>query len=467
MTKHYLNKLSFLNKPMATVTAALWLILMSGILTTAQTEETTVDSVAALYRADAAYFYARLKELHPNLYGVTTRREWENAYQELNEGLDDAGFSEFVVSISSFAALAGDGHTNFLPFYVPTPGFEKRLPLRFYVFKDGVYVTATTPVANEALGGKVLSVNGHSIEEVLGRLSTLIGGDNPQWALRWAPTLLQIPLYFEGLGFGAGDAAGLQSFKLKSPGGESIELSLKAEDLSNAEWIYARSTVSGEKNFPHRFASDRAFDFVHWPGVDAVYTVYNEVKDEEDETVAQFSERLFRFIEAGQVGRLILDMRDNGGGNNYLSQPLLHGMIKSSVNRPGGLFILTGRKTFSAAMNLVTRAERHTQALFIGEPSAAAPNHYGDPVFEQLPNTGLTYITSTLYWQDAQPDDKRQWIYPDIPVQETFDDWLRGRDGAIEAALAYKRDPDSEITPPVSRWTRPSQEGVWSTMLDE
>ena len=462
-----MKKFFFLNKPMVTFTAALLLILMPAPPVSAQAAGPKADTMAATYLEDAAYFQDRLREVHPNLYRVNTRSDWESAYQELTGGLDDAAYSEFVVGISKFAALAADGHTNFVPFYVPNPGFEIRLPVRFYVFKDGVYVIAATSGSSEALGGKVVSINGHSIRRVLGGLSTLIGGDNPQWALRWAPTLLQTPLYLEGLGFGAGDAAGPQGFKLKSPSGEIIDLSLQAEDLSEVEWTDARATVSPQKDIPYSFESDRAFDFTYWPEVDTVYAVYNQVRDEEDETVAQFAQRLFSFIETRQAERLILDMRNNGGGNNYLNQPLLHGMISSSVNQPGRLFILTGRRTFSAAMNLVTRAERHTQALFVGEPTAAAPNHYGDPVLEQLPKTGLSYIASTLYWQDAQPDDKRRWIYPDIPVQENFNDWLNGHDGAIAAALAYKQDTGHEITPPVSRWTRASQDGAWSTMLDE
>jgi hypothetical protein len=134
----------------------------------------------------------------------------------------------------------------------------------------------------------------------------------------------------------------------------------------------------------------------------------------------------------------------------------------------GGLGNATYSEFVAGISNFAALAANgHTQALFVGEPTAAAPNHYGDPVFEQLPNTGLTYITSTLYWQDAQPDDKRRWIYPDIPVQENFNDWLNGYDGAIAAALAYKQETGLEITPPVSRWKRTSQDEAWSTMLDE
>ena len=107
------------------------------------------------------------------------------------------------------------------------------------------------------------------------------------------------------------------------------------------------------------------------------YFEFNRVRDGEKETLAQFSERLFRFIEDHDVERLVIDMRWNNGGNTFLGQTLLLGVIASEkINQPGRLFVIIGRRTYSAAQNMATYFERFTNATFVGEPTGSSPNSF-------------------------------------------------------------------------------------------
>jgi hypothetical protein len=57
-----------------------------------------------------------------------------------------------------------------------------------------------------------------------------------------------------------------------------------------------------------------------------------------------------------------------------LNRPLIHRLIRcDTINQWGKLFVVIGRRTFSAAMNLAVDLERHTRALFVGEPTGGAP----------------------------------------------------------------------------------------------
>jgi hypothetical protein len=76
--------------------------------------------------------------------------------------------------------------------------------------------------------------------------------------------------------------------------------------------------------------------------------------------------------------------------------------------------------------------EKHTSAIFVGEPTGARPNHYGDSRKIRLPNSGLTLRVSTLYWQYAGPKDERSSLPPHIPVRFVVDDLRTGRDPAFE-----------------------------------
>ena len=59
---------------------------------------------------------------------------------------------------------------------------------------------------------------------------------------------------------------------------------------------------------------------------------------------------------AGSAGvkKVVLDLRLNGGGNNYLNRGLVLALLGAEgLNRYGRVFTIIGRNTFSAAMSLV------------------------------------------------------------------------------------------------------------------
>ena len=51
-----------------------------------------------------------------------------------------------------------------------------------------------------------------------------------------------------------------------------------------------------------------------------------------------------------------------------------------------------------------------------------------------LPNSHLTVRVSSLYWQQSDPRDTREFIEVNIPAPLTFADYAAGRDPALEAA---------------------------------
>jgi len=144
------------------------------------------------------------------------------------------------------------------------------------------------------------------------------------------------------------------------------------------------------------------------------------------------------FTEANPMERFVLDVRLNGGGNNYLNRPIIHGFIRSDkVNQPGRLFTIIGRQTFSAAMNLVNAMKLNTHTLFVGEPTGARPNMYGDHAPVILPNSRISVRLSTLWWQDIDPRDMREYQAPDLAADLTLADYRAGRDPALEVIRKY------------------------------
>jgi hypothetical protein len=172
-----------------------------------------------------------------------------------------------------------------------------------------------------------------------------------------------------------------------------------------------------------------------------LYVQYNQVQNEPGgEPISAYFPRLFREADKRKIERVIIDLRLNGGGNNELNRPIWHALLKSDrLNQKGRLWIVISPKTFSAAMNFVDDVEVNTNAIFAGEPTGETPNMWGDPVRLKLPNSGIVVQTSTLWWQMADPRDRRPFRAPDIPVDMKFADYANNVDPVLNAIFKARR----------------------------
>jgi C-terminal processing protease CtpA/Prc len=156
------------------------------------------------------------------------------------------------------------------------------------------------------------------------------------------------------------------------------------------------------------------------------------------ETIAQFAEELFEFVETSDAQTLVIDVRLNHGGNNFLVKPIIDKVIRSKkINNNGHLFVIIGRETFSACQNFCNRLQRETQVIFVGEPTGSKPNFVGEGNPIELPYSGVRVNGSSRYWQDSVSDDYRIWVAPDLVATMTSTDFRTNRDPAMSAILEY------------------------------
>jgi tetratricopeptide (TPR) repeat protein len=127
------------------------------------------------------------------------------------------------------------------------------------------------------------------------------------------------------------------------------------------------------------------------------------------------------------------------------------------------LFVLIGRRTFSAAQFLATQLEDWTEAVFVGEPTASRGNGYGDSHRIVLPQSGITVRVSTLYGQLSDPRDTRPWTPPEVATELTFDDYRHNRDPALAAALAWTPEPGvaERMRAALERGGRPAMDSAY------
>jgi len=247
----------------------------------------------------------------------------------------------------------------------------------------------------------------------------------------WVPSVMVIPELLEAQEITA--SSDHARFAFIDPNGREFILDLapiKPEDsidridaLADIDQpLYLRHP---EENYWYQYLRDSQILFVQ----------FNRVQDASDESIAEFFARLSHLTPELEVKRIVLDVRFNSGGNNYLNAPVIEWVESSMQDSKIDSYVIIGRGTFSAAQTLITHLEATTDVILVGEPTGGSPNHFGDSVKLQLPHSDLTLAISSLYHNDA-PGDNRKTIEPHLLAPLSSEDYFSGRDPALEAIIS-------------------------------
>jgi hypothetical protein len=401
---------------------------------------TVTATEATQWREDLHVFAEEAPKVHKNLFHSITPAQFNAAVQRLDQRIPTLSRNQIVTQMMSIVAMIGDGHTHF-EINQPHSGFH-HFAIKFYLFPDGLYVVQADKQYASVVGGKIQKLGNASGQQAYDAVRQLVPHDNDSQIKDLTPLYMTFAEVLDGLGIADNpDAVPLTVEK----NGTRITTTLKPEDseISKLQFILpaggvdARDTAAPTPLWLKHPAEFYWFQYL--PDSRTLYVQFNRVADKPDETIEAFFKRVFAFADTHPIDRFVLDERLNDGGNNELLLPIIHGFIRSDkLNQPGKLFTIIGRGTFSAAMNCVNRMKLNTNTLFVGEPTASSPNHYGDNTPVLLPNSKLTVRFSTLWWQDMDPRDTRVWQAPDLPAELTFADYRSGRDPAMDLILHYK-----------------------------
>ncbi len=432
------------------------LLLVWWILV-AQLPAVAKELTAEQWRQDLAAFAEQAPKVHKSLFHAFPREQFEAAVQRLSDRIPTLSRNQIIVELARIVAKIGDGH-SYMSLLEPPISF-RRYPIKLYEFPDGVYVVSAEPKYKAAVGGRVVEIGSTPFEQAYRALAEIVPRDNAMQVKWMAPNYATIAEVLDGLGL-ANDIENLALTVIKD--GKPVKARLAPGAPQQAHyhgwgsepgWEDARAPGVVLPLWLQR-PSD-AYWFKYLPEEKILYVQYNQVQNKADETIEVFFKRVMAFAEANPVDRFVLDVRLNSGGNNYLNRPIIHGFIRSDkINQPGRLFTVIGRQTFSAAMNFVNAMKLNTQTLFVGEPTGARPNSYGDNAPVILPNSRIPIRLSTLWWQDMDPRDTREHQAPDLAADLTMPDYRAGRDPALEVIKKYdpRESPLAAVRSAIASW---------------
>jgi tetratricopeptide (TPR) repeat protein len=379
----------------------------------------------------------------PGVARQLSKAEFDVLVNKLNNDIPKLTDAQVLIELMKLMRKVGDGHTGILG-RLENAEAALAVPLQFYLFKEGLFVIASDPKYKELLGSQVLRFGDRTVADVMQALDPLMSRDNDYWPNQVGPYRMRSLALLHGLGLIP--EANKVSLTIKDLGGKERAVTIDADtNFPNIwndfpqTWVTYASTLNSPLPLYLKNMST-AYWYEYLPESKVVYFQYNRVRNQGPETLEKFTERLFKFIGENEVEKLVIDMRWNNGGNTFLSQPLLYSLIRNEkITQRGKLFVIIGRRTFSAAQNTVTFFERHANPIFVGEPTGSSPNFIGEETIFTLPYSKVLANVSDLYWESAWPMDYRTWIAPQIYTPPTFAAFSANRDPAMEAILSYQK----------------------------
>ena len=402
-------------------------------------------------KADDVRLAARhLREDHPNLFHDLSPAAFDAAVEELAARADAIDPDELLVGLMRIAALPGarDGHTGIFPLDPANGRSLHFYPVRLYAFADGTYVVGQAD-GSDLLRARLVAVGGHPLADVVAVVRPLVSYDNESTLALREPAFIDTAEVLHGLGI-ARDAGPL-TFTFERDGvrfdrpltpvtrdeydagiGDLVH-PLIPQAVTGVVPAYVRRR--GLATWSTSLASGRV-----------LYIAYNDARTRVGPTAA----RVQRALEAKRVRAIVVDLRNNPGGDNTTYRALLDTLRRASRTRR--IVVLLSRTTFSAAQNFASDLERAAHPIFVGEASGGSPNQYGDATATTLPASGLTLHVARIYWEFSTPDDPRVTIEPQVPVPLTSADFFAGRDPVRDAAVAAALAPTKLAAQPKSRF---------------
>ena len=395
-----------------------------------------LDLTPEKWREDLQYFAIEVPKRHINPFHAVSRDKFEVAVNKLHYRIPTLKNEEIFCEFLKLSALFGDGHTSIRESVLFDLGFY---PMHYEIFADGLFIESADAEYAGIVGGRVTKIGNTPIDTAIKQLSELAWGDNYSEQSKKVEIvfLLTNPVVLKGLKIA--DTAESVPVTVEINGQERMAVLTPRRDIVNYSRTAKRADAADRSANPrplYRKDENNNYWSEYLTERKLLYVQFNAVENKRDESIETFFRKVFDFVENNPVEKFVLDIRANTGGNNGLNRPVTVGLIRSRLNVRGRLFVITGRRTFSAAQNLVNEIEKYTEAILVGEPTGSSPNSYGDPVIVTLPNSRIPFRVAALLHQ-FDPRDTRSGTPPEIFAELTSEDYKMNRDPVFQAILDY------------------------------
>lgn len=444
-------------------------LLMCGVIGSAAAQEPRDDSLPS--EAERLYALARYwREASENFvfFDHVPDLNWDSAYVAFVPKMSAAQNRwEYYRVLQQFAALLRDGHSDvYLPYpasfrYVDRPWIALREVRRRAIVEN----VDTTLAALVPIGSEVVAVDGQPTEERI-RSDVLPFVSSSTDAARWEAAIVGDPV--RGYGLLYGPRASAVRLTLRTPQGHTREVTVLRDAFSRfTKWVHASAAPPLME--------------MRWLPDGIAYVALNSFAND---SIDRTFERALP--ELARARALIVDLRQNGGGNTDIGTMILAHLTADTLVgsawrarenvsayrawapylpkykeygtgnawlsfAPDTLApapaaarvlvptaVLIGPHTASAAEDFLVNADRLKPRVFlVGEPSFGST---GQPLSMRLPGGLQARVCAKRNTYPDGRDFVGVGVQPDVLVPLTIDDVRTGRDAVVARAQLILHD---------------------------
>lgn len=421
-----------------------------------------------LLKNDLKYLKNKLEALHPGLYLYTQKLQVDYVFDSLQRSITvPMTETEFYKHITCISSVIKDGHSIILPAERTMEYHTKNspfLPYHFTISNDHLYVDMVcTKDTSITAGSEIISINNVNASDIIGQLMDRQVRDGynlsyPRWILN---------NYFrEYYSFSFGHPANYSITYNKNGSIDTRIISALPKDsiYFYRQLHYPGKTFSRQPNEGIKLQIDKNMNY-------ALLTIkdfHNDIlRKEYKQNFDKVISVCFEQINDAKTGNLILDLRNNQGGDiengvfllSYLldkpfnvvqdyfcveDRQLQHcngpslGMHKPRpANFKGDLYVLINGGSFSNSGIVSSCLQANRKTVFIGEETGGNPtviNGYAKDI--TLPDTKIqVQIPTRQFVITGKAKNNGQGIMPTYKVTPALADILEGRDAELNFTI--------------------------------
>lgn len=415
---------------------------------------------------DIDFMVKKMEDIHPNLYDKITKEYFYSDVALLKSNLPEKiKIEDYYKEISGLLAKIKDGHTLPDISYLVNTGilfFKKIFPYKIKILDDKIFVIKNYSYKNDIEpGSEIIKINDAPTKQVIEETSGILSYES----IIYRNYLLSNPLFLSIWN-------NYKDFKITYREKSTGEI----KTISASGGLYSK--ISFQKDIMKSYM-EPYYEF------EILQSNIGYIEFYQFTNLSRFSSFLketFRQIKNKGIKDLIIDIRDNGGGNSSLGDELLQyishkpfkqfekTIVKVSKeaistkyiadaykerigslyfdsdtsdialrNNPlrfkGNCYLLVGEHTFSSAVDFASAYQCYDVGKIIGNETGGLTVCYGDICHFDLPRSKIIVGVSYKKFYNVCGVENGRGIIPDYNINNTIEDEQNSFDRVLDYTI--------------------------------
>lgn len=373
---------------------------------------------------DIDFYQQMLEQKHLHLYHKISKKNFDLRIKKIKANISKLTDFQLIVELMKLTRKIGDGHTS-----VPLWNRKRHYyPIEFFDFNGNWRVLGVSDKYAGLTGKKLISIDEVPTAEVskkVGEVAQFV--ENKQSLMQRATSYAKTSEVLHALGIT--QRIKKASFKFVGEDNKTETVIIDAVPIASYNQVkFKRYAYKYPDLSRPATAKLKNTWFKPLPDKKTVYVKFRRFVSIEQ--MDKLGQELLRYINTHGIKNLIIDMRENYGGNFFAGLKLAENLVLADgLNWEEGIYVISGRGTFSAAMSNTVQFRQILNAKVVGEPTGANPAGFQDMGQFKLPNSKLVITYSKRLYsfqakvtQGVQPDKliTPQWKYYKQGIDEVM-----------------------------------------------